>query len=127
MFNKNLYKVLILIPALGLVACSASHNDYKALIDEYEEKLAEETIKDSIKLAQEVSAADYPNVRLLTFMNFQIPTHYQSYHKSLGIDVSKLNYQDVAWMSEIRGLESVERRYAEDNPELTQDHSSHGH
>lgn len=129
MFNKNVYKILFsLITALNVAACSSSDTiNYKALINEYEDRLAVEQVEESIALAQKISTEQYPEERLITFMSFPIPTHYRPLHASLGIDVSKLNYQDTQWLGEIKSLEKEEKRFAEENPQLEESHAGHGH
>lgn len=129
MFNQNVYKILlVLLSALNLTACSSSdNNNYKALINEYEERLAEEQVDESIELARKISTEQYPEERLITFMSFPIPTHYKPLHASLGIDVSKLNYQDTQWVGEIKSLEQAERKFTDENPQVEEDHAGHGH
>lgn len=129
MIIKNAIKILlVLFTSANIIACSSSDsNNYKALIDEYEDHLAQEQADESIELATKISTEHYPEEQLMTFMSFPIPTYYKSFHASLGIDVSKLNYQDSQWFKEIKTAETAEKKFAEENPQVAEDQAGHGH
>lgn len=124
MLIKAVAKSFSFIFIVSLAACSAEPNNYLAIIDEYEAEIAKIDAQNAITFAANLAQQTYIDVELPSFMDQPIPTHYMSYHKGLGIDVSKLNYSDSDWVINIR---NDDKRVAEYNLAHPSEEDGHGH
>ncbi len=123
MFNKISPKAFSLIFIVMLTACSSEPNDYLSMIDEYETEIAKINAENTITFATKLAQQDTVDVKLMSFMDESIPTHYMNYHKGLGIDVTKLNYVDSDWMVDIKEDEKKIAQYELANPDIDMGHS----
>lgn len=121
---KQLIKTFTALTIVSLTACSSEPNNYASLIEEYESEMAKVGAEKAIALASSLHLQPSTWVSLPSFMSGPIPVHYKAYHQGLGIDVSKLNYTQAEWLSEIK---ADDRKVAEFNKANPPQEDGHNH